>query len=150
MFLEAGSVPSGCHALLHLPPHNETTFSHCTPAAPVYESTRKHQLHHSCVSSICKRGWSLTFSSVKGLKARERLLIGIIRSKLYHEVVVNGDVCLVAWSFFSVCAILSTQRSQGPPPRAQLQNGQTNLPDEHRALLFPTCCKLFQWPGKHV
>lgn len=150
MFHEVGSVPSGCHSHLCLRLHNETTFSHCTPPAPAYESTRKHRLHHSYVSSLYKRGWSLTFSSVKGLKARERLLIGVIRSKLYHEVVVNGDVCLVAWSLLSVCTILSTQRSQGPPTRAQLQKEQTNLPGEHRALLFPACCKPFQWPGKRV
>lgn len=140
MFCEVGLLAFGCCALLDLLPCNETAFSHLTQVASVYESTRKHQPHHSCLPSIYKRSWSLTFSSVEGLKACEWFLIGVIRPKRYHEIVVNGDICLVARSLLSVCTILSTQRSQGPPTRAQLQNGQTNLPDEHRALLFPTCC----------
>lgn len=60
------------------------------------------------------------FSSIKGLEACERFLIGVIRPKHYHEVVVNGVVGLVARSLLSVCAILPTQRGQGPPTRAQL------------------------------
>lgn len=140
MFCEVGLLAIGCCALLDLLPCNEAAFSHLTQAATVYESTRKHQPHHSSLPSIYKRSWSLTFSSVEGLKACERFLIGVIRPKRYHEIAVNGDICLVARSLLSVCTILSTQRSQGPPTRAQLQNGQTNLPDEHRALLFPNCC----------
>lgn len=130
----------GCCDPLHLLPYNETTFSRPTPAASGYESTGKHQPHHSCGSSIYKRGQSLTFSSIKGLKACERFLIGVVRPKHYHEAVVDGDVRLVARSLLSVCTVPSTQRSQGLPTRAQLQNGQTNPSGEHGALIFPTRC----------
>lgn len=130
----------GCYALLHLLPYNETIFSHPAPADSGYESTGKHQPHHMCGSSIYKWGHSLTFSSIKGLKACEWFLIGVIRPKHYHEVVVNRDVGPVTRSLLSVCTVLSTQHSQGFPTRAQLQSRQTNPPGEHRALIISTCC----------
>lgn len=80
------------------------------------------------------------FSSVEGLKACEWFLIGVVRSKHHHEVVVNGDVCLVARSLLSVRTILSTQRSQRPPTRAQLSGTPLitqTLPEDSIFVSFP-------------